>query len=106
MRISLLEKRENFSEVLESSLKSNTFIDVSSQKKSVYYVHKYLNFVATKELSTTVFQPLVNEYSSAIKWWKKLLQYAYVNISISKIFRARFSQESLLLPEAYPVILM
>lgn len=101
MRISLLEKRENFSEVLESSLKSNTFIDVSSQKKSVYYVHKYLNFVATKELSTTVFQPLVNEYSSAIKWWKKLLQYAYVNISISKIFRARFSQESLLLPEAY-----
>ena len=99
MRISLLEKRENFEKILKKTLIFSSFFekkhDVSEGK---YYINKYLNFIATNKLPENVFQILANEYSSSSSWWKKGVQSLYVKLAISKFFRALFSHHSIKLP--------
>ena len=102
MRISLLEKRENFEKILKETLIASSFYekkhDISEGK---YYINKYLNFIATNKLPENVFQILANEYSSSSSWWKKVVQSLYVKLAISKFFRVLFSHHSIKLPSFF-----
>ena len=92
MRISLLEKRENFYKILYDTLKSNNFPkDEFSCRR--YVVNKYLNFIATEDLDKSSFQTLINEYSSSLNFWTKIPQYFYVRTATSKTFRSFFSHK-------------
>ena len=99
MRISLLEKRENFEKILRETLISSSFFEKKQEvSERKYYINKYLNFIATNKLPENVFQILVNEYSSSLSWWKKVIQSLYVKFAISNFFRALFSHQSIKLP--------
>ncbi len=99
MRISLLEKRENFEKILKETLISSSFFEKKQEFiERKYYINKYLNFIATNKLPENVFQILVNEYSSSLSWWKKGIQFLYVKFAIFKFFRALFSHQSIKLP--------
>jgi len=92
MRISLLEKRENFYKILYDTLRSHNFPndEISSR---MYVVNKYLNFIATKDLDKSSFQTLINEYSSSLNFWTKIPQAFYVRLATSIIFRSFFSHK-------------
>ena len=92
MRISLLEKRENFYQILYDTLKSNNFPKDEISSRS-YVVNKYLNFIATEDLDKSSFQILINEYSSSLNFWTKIPQACYVRLATSKIFRSFFSHK-------------
>ena len=92
MRISLLEKRENFYKILHDTLRSNNFPNNKFSSRR-YVVNKYLNFIATKDLDKSSFQILINEYSSSLNFWTKIPQAFYVRLATSKIFRSFFSHK-------------
>jgi len=99
MRISLLEKRENFEKILKETLLSSSFFKKKQEvSEGKYYINKYLNFIATNKLPENVFQILANEYSSSLSWWKKGVQSLYVKLATSNFFRALFSHQSIKLP--------
>lgn len=107
MRISLLEKRENFEKILRETLISSSFFNENykvGEKK--YYINKHLNFIATTKLPKKVFQILVNEYSSSLSWWKSGIQSSYVRVAISKFFRSILSHGSITLPDNFESFLI
>ena len=95
MRISLLEKREDFYRILQESLNESSYFE--RKKKNIltekFIVNKYLNFIATRTINSSVFQNLINEYSNSLVWWKKILQKIYVKLSVSKVFRNLFAHK-------------
>jgi len=95
MRISLLEKRENFHLILKETLNKSSFFKDKSKniKQEKFIVNRYLNFIATQKIKTNVFQNLVNEYSNALVWWKKIIQKTYVHLAVSKVFRKFFGNK-------------
>jgi hypothetical protein len=95
MRISLLEKREDFYKILKETLNTTCFYDAKNGDNKEYVVNKYLNFIASKELPTSVFKILINEYSSSLIWWKKTIQYIYVKLAVSSLFRSFFAQQTI-----------
>lgn len=95
MRISLLEKREDFYAILKETLNTSSFNKNKNNVNKKYVVNKYLNFITTKELPTSVFQILVNEYSSSLIWWKNKMQSIYVELAISNEFRSIFGQKTI-----------
>lgn len=102
MRISLLENREDFYRILRTTLEETTFFkNRKGLKEKRYYVNKYLNFIASKSLPVSVFQTLINEYSSSLTWWKKGIQLVYVKLATSKFFRSFFAQGNIWLPEDF-----
>ncbi|MFT4683463.1 MAG: hypothetical protein ACI9JT_000267 [Polaribacter sp.] len=102
MRISLLEEREDFDKILKTTLEETTFFkNRKGLKEEKYFINKYLNFIATNTLSGDVFQTLINEYSSSLTWWKKGIQFIYVNLATSKSFRSIFAQRNIKLSEDF-----
>lgn len=102
MRISLLERRENFYKILLDTLVRTSFL--SAEDKSLrrnYCVNKYLNFVATRALGNSHFQVLVNEYSSSSLRWRNGAQQLYVTLAVRKTFRRLLSQRSIWLPSCF-----
>lgn len=102
MRIEVLEKREDFIKIARQTLQYSTFLNSKNhvvEKK--YYLNKYLNFIASESLPKKTFQILVNEYSTSLDWEKKVIQYIYVRLSISKFFRKIFSHGTVLLPSIF-----
>jgi len=95
MRISLLEKRENFHFILKETLNKSTFFKdkVKNRKQEKFIVNRYLNFIATQKINTNVFQNLINEYSNALVGWKKIIQKTYVHLAVSKVFRKFFGNK-------------
>ena len=89
MRISLLEKREDFYFILKNTLKNSSFFEEQNDgfKGARYTVNKYLNFIASEKINTKVFQNLVNEYSNSRVWWRKVIQKVYVSLAVSNAFR-------------------
>ena len=102
MRISLLEKREDFDKILKKTLEeTNFFKNRNSLKFEKYFINKYLNFIATNSLSSDIFKTLINEYSSSLSWWKKSAQITYVYLATSRFFRSFFSQRTIWLSKDF-----
>ena len=102
MRISLLEKREDFYNIFSQTLKHSSFFKESKiENEKTYFVNIFLNFIATSCLPKSVFQIIINEYSQSLNWWRKGIQYLYVNIATSKNFRAILSHKTILLPDYF-----
>jgi len=101
MRISLLEKREDFYRILQESLNKSSYVKVKNISSKKFIINKYLNFIATKTINSSVFQNLVNEYSNSLVWWKKIIQKIYVRLAISKVFRKLFGHGIIELPANY-----
>lgn len=102
MRISLLEKREDFYKILTETLVKVEFsIKEDYGKLNIYYVNKYLNFIATGELKPEMFTILVKEYSNSLKGWKKRIQKIYVCAAIAPLFRRLLAHKKIRLPEKY-----
>lgn len=102
MRISLLEKREDFDNILKKTINESTYFknrDLLNEDK--YLINKYLNFIATESLSRDVFRTLINEYSFSVSWWKKGVQFLYVSFATSRFFRSIFSHRSILLSKDF-----
>lgn len=107
MRISLLEKRENFEQILKDTLAESSYFEKEHDESTRnYYINKYLNFIATNNLPENVFQILVNEYTSSLGWWKKGIQSLYVRLAISKRFRVFFSHNTIKLPSHFEKLLI
>jgi thiamine kinase-like enzyme len=98
MRISLLEKRENFYKILKETLITSYLYTIKNKDDKNFVVNKYLNFIAAPELPNSVFQILINEYSSSLIWWKKIIQSIYVKLAISSLFRSFFAQKTIQIP--------
>lgn len=102
MRISLLERREDFYNILFETLSESSFL--SGEDKSLgknYFVNKYLNFVATPTLGKSHFKVLVNEYSSPSSMWRNGAQHLYVKLAVRQTFRRLLSQRSIRLPSCF-----
>tara|TARA_B110000967_G_C18815393_1_gene525855 strand:- start:197 stop:1306 length:1110 start_codon:yes stop_codon:yes gene_type:complete len=97
MRISLLEKREDFYEILKITLNKSSFFKRPNNREftTIFIVNKYLNFIATQKINRNVFQNLVNEYSNSIIWWKKMTQKTYVYLAVSSSFRMFFGHKKI-----------
>lgn len=98
MRISLLEKREDFYFILEKTVNgwANDGLNTNSDNES-YAVNRYLNFIASQNLETKVFAVLIKEYSQSNIKWLRLFQKMYVKLSVSKLTRIIFSHKTLYL---------
>lgn len=102
MKISLLEKREDFDQILKTSLEKNSFRKSNKNRLKIkFYVNKHLNFIASTYLPKSIFQTLINEYSTSLTWWRKGIQIIYVNLATSKLLRVFFSHRSIYLPENF-----
>lgn len=102
MRISLLEKREDFYEILTVTLTSWLVEkNMKTCAKKTFTVNRYLNFVAHSQLPTSVFKILKKEYSASQSKWKRLLQRIYVSLAIYQPTRPFFSNKIIKLPEHY-----
>lgn len=101
MRISLLEHRENFYEILKDTL--NNYVKEKGAKSDeiFYVVNKYLNFISTPNLNVKSFKILVNEYSNSKVKWKKTLQFFYVRLAVQEWIRVFFSHRLIKLPEYF-----
>lgn len=102
MRISLLEKREDFYKILNITL--NSYIEnknLNNSKLSFFVVNKYLNFIANPYLSSSLFNVLKNEYSNSIIKWKKIFQFFYVQLAVQKVLRLLFAQKIIKLPNYF-----
>ena len=82
MRISLLEKREDFYGILEKTLKNTDFFHQSNDIEIEYFVNRYLNFIGSETLPQSVFNVIKNEYSISVNFWNKFLQKVYVDFSV------------------------
>lgn len=101
MRISLLEKREDFYDILERTLNDSFLNKEVTNEKSKFIVNRYLNFIASPMLPKITFKILINEYSSSLIWWKKALQYYYVKLATSLNTRVIFSHNHIKLPSTF-----
>ncbi len=101
MRISLLEKREDFYNILETTLLDNEYATIQNESFTTLLVNVYLNFIASSNLPVKTFKILINEYSTSLFWWKNFVQANYVKLAVSKIFRSLLAQRKILLPEFY-----
>jgi len=102
MRISLLEKREDFYKILNITL--NSYIEnlnANNSKLSYFVVNKYLNFIATPYLPSSTFNILKNEYSNSNIKWKKIFQFFYVQLAVKKGLRLFFAQKVIRLPHYF-----
>lgn len=99
MRISMLEKREDFYTILTRTLTESSHLEVMPILKSeTFFANKYLNFVAHSSLQENMFQNLVEEYGNSTVFWKTWLQKIYVKFAVSKITRSFFAHKSISLP--------
>ena len=102
MRISLLEKRENFFKILKKSLKSYTKdLNLSTTDSSFFIVNKYLNFISSVYLPSNMFNILVNEYSNSNIKWKRIIQFIYVRIAVKRLLRLIFAHKIIRLPNYF-----
>ena len=101
MRISLLEHREKFYEILKDTL--NNYVKEKGVKSDqiFFVVNKYLNFIATPNLGAKSFKILVNEYSNSKVKWKKTIQFCYVRLAVQKWIRVFFSHRIIKLPDYF-----
>lgn len=102
MRISLLEKREDFYKILKITL--NNYIEnnnIVNSKTDFFVVNKYLNFIANPYLSSSLFNILINEYSNSTIKWKKIFQYSYVQLAVKRVLRLFFAQKIIRLPKYF-----
>lgn len=107
MRISLLEKREDFYKILPQTLENSEFFEkTSSRQKKKYLVNKYLNFISQKNLGSKAFANLKNEYSNSMIWWKRHIQRLYVSLAIAKPFRGLFAHKVLEMPDYGPYLVL
>lgn len=102
MRISLLEKREDFYNITKETLSDfEVFSKNKDAKEQKFYVNRYLNFIATAELDSDMFNILVKEYSTSLAVWKSPLQKLYVRVAIHSWFRSFFAHKQIKLPARY-----
>lgn len=102
MRISLLEKREDFYRIFVETLDHSLFFKRNSEiKTQTFVINKYLNFVASLKMSSSVFENLVNEYSSSLTWFIRPFQWIYVKLAVSKSFRKFFGHKLIKLSNEY-----
>lgn len=102
MRISLLEHREDFYEILSKTLFDYIVDqDLDFSGEQIFFVNKYLNFIATRDLPTVAFKNLVREYDTSIVKWKRPIQKLYVRIAVSHRFRALLSHKLVKLPDIF-----
>ena len=102
MRISLLEKREDFYKILKITL--NSYIEnsnINNTKFSFFVVNKYLNFIANLYLPSSLFNILKNEYSNSNVKWKMIFQFLYVQLAVKKVLRLFFAQKVIRLPNYF-----
>lgn len=102
MRISLLEKREDFYKILNITLNNYTKnLNLNNSKSSFFVVNKYLNFIANPYLPSSLFNILKNEYSNSNIKWKKIFQFFYVQLAVQKVLRLLFAQKIIRLPNYF-----
>ena len=107
MRISLLDKRENFDKILKATLSNSTFLSGRTDELSTkFYINRYLNFIATNKLPTQVFQVLKNEYSFSTSIWKSVIQKQYVHLAIKPALRKILSHRAIELPSFFSAYLI
>lgn len=102
MRISLLERREDFYKILTETLDDFDLFSIDKNEKDhKFYVNKYLNFIADADLDSDMFHILVREYSTSLTGWKKPLQKVYVRAAIHSWTRRFFAHKKIKLPRRY-----
>ena len=101
MRISLLEHRENFYKILKMTLINYVKEKDIKNDEISFVVNKYLNFVATPNINSKIFQILINEYSNSKVKWKKIFQKFYVKLAVKKWIRLFFSHKLVKLPSYF-----
>lgn len=106
MRISLLEKREDFYKILELTLSETDYFPSDKKSYSQFYVNRYLNFIATLSLNEETFKILKNEYSNSVSLWKKYAQKIYVYLAINKKSRNFLSHKTILISKKYDKFLI
>jgi hypothetical protein len=106
MRISLLEKREPFYQILSDTLLNWQIGKYLSDIKMEFCVNKYLNFIAYQELSIDTFNSIFNEYSSTRGAFRSLIQKLYVYWAIYPTTRKLLSHKKISLPEGFSTFLI
>lgn len=104
MRISLLQKREDFDSIFCKTISAywsklfNEPIDIELENlKGIpsenLFSHKYFNFIARQNTPANVFEALEKEYSYNPSWAKRILLKIYFKLSIHRFTLAFFSHQ-------------
>tara|TARA_Y100001958_G_C21247259_1_gene578345 strand:- start:42 stop:1148 length:1107 start_codon:yes stop_codon:yes gene_type:complete len=101
LRISLLEKRENFYKILFNTLVETSFVKKEDHQQSLFYINKYLNYVASPSIKTSSFDNIFNEYYRSKFFLRAPFQYIYVYLAIRNPFRRLLSTSSISLPKSF-----
>jgi predicted Ser/Thr protein kinase len=102
MKISLLEKRENFFKILRETLSEHQYSgDFVTEDETSFLVNKYLNFIAHPNLKEEVFSNVVAEYGKATVSWRGFIQKIFVQLAVIKELRGLFSLKRIELPQRY-----
>lgn len=113
MRISLLEKREDFNLIFSKTLsdywssqfgKSIKVRNENSNGSAVnnLYAHKYFNFIAAANTPAYAFEALKKEYSKSKSPFKSFLLRSYFNLSIHKWLLPFFAHTSFVVDPGIP----
>jgi len=92
MKISLLQQREPFEEILEKTLTAylNRKVKWQNNKKNGnWLVNSHLNAIFAPNADKTIFSQITKEFSHSVIWWKRPLQKLYVLLATNS-FTAKF----------------
>ncbi len=110
MRIDLLMAREPFPDILCDTLatfwtqKFDTPFNIvwnskvaplSKEHNQTWLVNYYINAIFVPHTDQALFDPIKREFSRSPIWWKRPLQYVYVQASVHPLTSARLAQASL-----------
>ena len=102
MKISLLEKRENFVEILKNTLKQNS----SSDRLCKYYVNRRINTISTSSLSRDYFKPINREFSNSKSVISSAVYRIYVFLATTPYLRVFLASYSINLSSDYKNVLI
>lgn len=112
MRISLLEQREPFAKIFESTVKKflenyyhqeftvkwlpDRNIDRNQKFQSqLWYCNAYLNMLFCDPADSEIFDPIIREFSHSVSLWKRPIQWLYVTMATSNHLRSVFSRSTI-----------
>ena len=100
MKLNQLLERENFYQILETTIKSNSFFDREkiNHHNTNFNCYKYLNIIINNSLDKKLRKSLVFEYTLSKSFIKSILQKTYINFLFTPVLTDFFCDRVISLP--------
>lgn len=100
-----MKKRENFYQILDSTLKRITddevlsaYIITDSNQQQIRIVNEFINYISALSAPRIIFSGLYQEYSFTSVYWRKPIQKAAAFLAVHQRTRHLFCQHKIIIP--------